>query len=70
MNDILISIIFGIVIGVLLYGIYNPPLSVHGPNSKDIVNRIFKYGGKKYRFDPIIQTHMDKQEIKGNIKTK
>lgn len=47
-----ISLIFGIVLGVLLYSIYKPPVLLHGPNSRDIVDKEFKYRGKLYRLDP------------------
>lgn len=52
--EIIISIILGIVLGVLLYSIYKPPVIIHGPNSRDIVDRIFTYGGKKFKLDPKI----------------
>jgi hypothetical protein len=48
----LLSIIFGIVVGVLLYSIYKPPVLLHGPNSRDIVDKIFSYKGKTFRLDP------------------
>ena len=50
-NEIII-IILGIVIGILLYSFYKPPVLLKGPNSKDIVDKIFSYQGKKYRLDP------------------
>lgn len=52
--EIIVSLIFGIVLGVLLYSLYRPPVVVHGPNSRDIVDKIFSYAGKKYRLDPKI----------------
>jgi hypothetical protein len=45
------SIIIGIVLGVLLYSIYNPPILIKGPNSRDFVDKEFKYLGKTYRLD-------------------
>jgi hypothetical protein len=48
----IISIIFGIVLGVLLYSIHKPPILFKGPNSRDIVDKEFKYIGKIYRLDP------------------
>ena len=48
----IISIIFGIVLGVLLYSIYKPPILLRGPNSRDIVDKEFKYLNKIYRLDP------------------
>jgi hypothetical protein len=48
----IISIIFGIVLGVLLYSIHKPPILFKGPNSRDIVDKEFKYRGKIYRLDP------------------
>lgn len=48
----IISIIFGIVLGVLLYSILKPPVLLKGPNSRDIVDKEFKYHGKVYRLDP------------------
>lgn len=49
-----LNIIFGFVIGVLLYSIYNPPILLRGPNSKDIVDREFMFLGRTYRLDPIV----------------
>jgi hypothetical protein len=55
--EVIISIVFGLVIGVLLYSIYRPPIIFHGPNSRDIVDKIFTYAGKKYRLEPQICSH-------------
>ena len=48
----IISIIFGIALGVLLYSAEKPPVLYKGPNSKYIVNEVFEYNGKKYKLKP------------------
>jgi hypothetical protein len=52
--SILISILLGIVLGIIVYKLYiNPPM-IKGPNSKDIVGKIFEVDGKHYEFVPIV----------------
>lgn len=52
--DILISIIVGFVFGYLISDkIINPPI-IHGPNSADIVNRVYEVDKRKYKFEPRI----------------
>jgi hypothetical protein len=49
-----IEFILGIIIGFVIYClIYNRPV-IKGPNSKDIVGKIFIVNNKKYVFEPFI----------------
>jgi hypothetical protein len=49
-----IEFILGIIIGFVIYClIYNRPV-IRGPNSKDIVGKIFIVNNKKYVFEPFI----------------
>lgn len=54
--DILFNIILGLFISSLfsLYIYYKHNYVIKGPNSKDIVRRIYEYNGKFYRFVPEI----------------
>jgi hypothetical protein len=61
--ELIMSIVFGMVLGVLLYSIYQPPVIIHGPNSRNIVGKIFSYAGKKYRLDPKIYSCPDHLQL-------
>lgn len=52
--DLLISILLGALIGIIIYQFYLFPPVVKGPNSRDIVNKIFEYDGKYYELEPVI----------------
>ena len=52
MIDIIISIIMGIVLGSILYKCYICPPIIRGPNSRDIIDKIFEVNGKYYELDP------------------
>ena len=52
--NIIINLIFGIILGLLLYKFYICPTIIRGPNSKEIINKIFIFDGKKYKFEPVI----------------
>ena len=51
--NIILSITLGMVIGIGVYKIIFPTI-YHGPNSKDIVNKIFKVDNKYYKLVPQI----------------
>lgn len=53
-NYELINIILGIVIGYLLYKIYISPTIIKGPNSRDIINKIYNVDNKLYKLRPTI----------------
>ena len=56
LNKIII-IIVGLILGIIIGKIYcnNKELyNSHGPNSKDIVDNIFQFGEKYYKFIPKI----------------
>ena len=50
--DIIINIIIGFIIGIILYIGYICPPIVKGPNSKNIIDKIFEYNGKFYELEP------------------
>lgn len=50
--DILLSIIVGLVLGIILYRGYICPPIVRGPNSRDIIDKIFEVDGKYYELEP------------------
>lgn len=52
--DTVISILLGALIGLVVYRVYICPKVIRGPNSKDIVDKIFEIDGKYYELEPII----------------
>lgn len=54
MNNEFISIFLGILLGIVIYRFYLYPPIIKGPNSKDIVDKIFEHNGKFYEFEPIV----------------
>ncbi len=51
-----ICIVFGIIIGYLIFTCFiNKPL-VKGPNSRDVIGDVFNVDGKLYTFEPMICT--------------
>lgn len=53
-SDIILSICFGIVIGYMIYKCYLRPTKIKGPDSKDIINKIYQIDGKFYELNPVI----------------
>lgn len=50
--NVTISVLMGVLLGIILYvGFFNSPV-IRGPNSKNIVNKTFVFGGKRYKFVP------------------
>jgi len=52
--NLLISISLGVLLGIIIFNWYLFPPLVKGPNSKDIVDKIFFVDGKYYELEPII----------------
>jgi len=50
--ELLISVILGIILGVILYKFYLKKPIIRGPNSRDIVDKIFELNGKYYELEP------------------
>ena len=50
--NIIISILIGVTFGIVLYKGYFNSSVTRGPNSKDIVDRIFTVNGKYYKLVP------------------
>jgi hypothetical protein len=48
---IILNIIIGILIGLSLFFVFRKPI-IKGPNSKDIVGKIYELNGKKYELTP------------------
>ena len=52
---IIISLAIGIFLGFIAFILYSHVMcNIHGPNSKDIIDRIYKKNGKCYKFKPVI----------------
>ena len=52
--DPLISILFGMLLGIIIYRFYLFPPIIKGPNSRDIVDKIYEYDGKYYELEPVV----------------
>lgn len=50
----IINILFGIIIGYILYKIYISPTIIKGPNSKDIIKKVYIINGITYKLKPVI----------------
>ena len=48
------NIFIGILIAFIIYDILFKTVIYHGPDSKDIINKIYTYNGKKYKLVPRI----------------
>ena len=49
----IISFIIGFIIGFIIYTNFKK-CKYHGPNSKDIIGKIYKVNGKCYKFIPVV----------------
>jgi hypothetical protein len=52
--DIIISILIGFIFGIILYRFYVAAPIVRGPNSRDIVDKIFQVDNKYYELEPVV----------------
>lgn len=52
--DMLTSIVLGILCGIMIYRFYLCASITRGPNSRDIVDKVYKVDGKYYELIPII----------------
>jgi len=50
--NIILSIIIGTILGFLFYSIKFPNINYHGPNSKNIVNKVYTQNNKCYKLIP------------------
>lgn len=54
MFNILVSILVGIILGIILYRCYICPPIVRGPNSRDIIDKVFEVNGHYYELEPVV----------------
>lgn len=52
--DIFLSISLGILLSFVMYTMYVNPRIVKGPNSRDIIDKVFEIDNKYYKFVPIV----------------
>lgn len=52
--DIIISMLFGLICAIIIYRFYICPPIVRGPNSRDIIDKIFEIDGKFYELEPVV----------------
>ena len=50
--DIFISLLVGVILGIVLYRGYICSPIIKGPNSRDIIDKIFEVDGKFYELEP------------------
>lgn len=53
-TNIILSLILGVLLGLLLFKVFPFNYRVHGPNSKDIIDKIYKVNNICYKLDPIV----------------
>lgn len=53
-SDEYINVGIGILFGYLIYSRFINPVVIHGPNSADIINRVYEVDNKKYKLKPYI----------------
>ena len=52
--NIILSIFLGIIFGTVLFFVNPYKYKLHGPNSKDIISKIYKVGDKCYKLEPVV----------------
>ncbi len=55
MNDfmnVLISIIMGTLLGIVLYKGFINPTIIKGPNSREVIDKVYQVNKKYYKFEP------------------
>lgn len=52
--SIVVSVVLGIILAIILYRGYIRPPITRGPNSRDIVDKIFKVNDKYYELEPVV----------------
>lgn len=52
--SIFISLILGILFAIIVYKFYLKPTIIRGPNSRDIVDKIFEHNGEYYKLVPVV----------------
>lgn len=53
-KSIILSLLVGAVLGILLFKLTLGGHVKHGPNSKDIVGKIYRKDGRCYEFKPVV----------------
>ena len=48
------NILVGIIFGYIIYKIYISPTIIKGPNSRDIIKKVYNINGKLYRLKPVV----------------
>ena len=51
-NDIILSVCIGILTGYVIYKCCICPTKIKGPDSRDIINKIYEIDGKYYELNP------------------
>lgn len=53
-SNIILSLCIGIVIGYIIFKCCVRPTKIKGPDSKDIINKIYEIDGKHYELKPVV----------------
>lgn len=48
------NVLIGFIIGYILYKIFISPTIIKGPNSKDVIKKVYTVNGKLYKLKPVI----------------
>lgn len=52
--DTILNLFIGIFIGCVIYKCFIRPTKIKGPDSKDIINKIYEIDGKYYELNPVV----------------
>jgi hypothetical protein len=57
---LIVSLIIGIIFGCFLFNIWYP-IKIKGPDSRDIIKKVYYVDGKLYRFNPVVYELVQKK---------
>ena len=50
----ILNILIGFIIGYILYKLYISPTIIKGPNSRDIIGKVYKVNETLYKLKPVV----------------
>lgn len=53
-KDVIFTFVIGSIIGIIIFSILPNSCENHGPNSKNIVKKVYEYEDKLYKFKPVV----------------
>ena len=53
-SDMIYTIILGMICAIIMFFLFGRKIIYHGPNSKDVKNKIFRINNKCFALEPVI----------------